>query len=50
MNGQGTIAERVTKKADEAELVYRTYTVTFLRRWIDQLHLWDDKPHVEVVG
>lgn len=48
LNGQGTIAERVTRKADESELVYRTYTVSFLRRWIDQLHLWRDTPHVEV--
>lgn len=48
MNGQGTIAERVTRKADESELVYRTYTVSFLRRWIDQLHLWGERPHVEV--
>lgn len=48
MNGEGTIAERVTRKANESELVYSTYTVSFLRRWIDQLGLWRDSPHVEL--
>ena len=49
MNGDGTIAERVTRKANDSELIYSTYPVSFLRRWIDQLNLWtEDTPHVEL--
>ncbi|MEU8402697.1 DUF499 domain-containing protein [Nonomuraea sp. NPDC048892] len=46
MNGNGTLAERVTRKAEQSELVYTSYTVSFLRRWIDRLDLWSNEPHI----
>ena len=48
MNGDGTLAARVTKKADTSEFVLRHYTPTLLRGQIDRLHLWDKQPHVVV--
>ncbi|WP_262285937.1 ATP-binding protein [Micromonospora sp. MA102] len=48
MNGDGTLAERVTRKAEQSELVYTSYTVSFLRRWIDRLGLWSNEPHIEL--
>ena len=48
MNGDGTLAGRVTKKADASEFVLRVYTPSLLRQQIDRLHLWDKQPHVQV--
>lgn len=46
MNGDGTLAERVTKKADSGEFVVRSFSPSLLRMQIDRLHLWKDKPYV----
>ena len=46
MNGDGTLAERVTKKADAGEFVVRTFSPSLLRMQIDRLNLWRDKPYV----
>ena len=48
MDGDGTLAARVTKKADSSEFVLRNYTPTLLRSQIDRLHLWDKEPHIAV--
>ena len=48
MNGQGTLAERATRKCEADEIVVRAYTPTLLRRDIDRLGLWDPTPHVPV--
>lgn len=48
MNGDGTLAERVSKKADASEFVLRTYTPSLLRQQIDRLHLWDKQPCIPV--
>jgi predicted AAA+ superfamily ATPase len=48
MDGDGSLAARVTKKADSNEFVLRNYTTTLLRGQIDRLHLWDKNPHIEV--
>lgn len=48
MDGDGTLAARVTKKADSSEFVLRNYTPALLRGQIDRLHLWDKQPHIEV--
>jgi predicted AAA+ superfamily ATPase len=48
MNGDGTLAERVTRKADASEFVLRAYTPALLRQQIDRLHLWDKQPHIQV--
>lgn len=46
MNGDGTLAERVTRKADSGEFVVRSFSPSLLRLQIDRLNLWKDKPHV----
>ena len=46
MNGDGTLAERVTKKADSGEFVVRTFSPSLLRMQINRLNLWKDKPYV----
>lgn len=48
MNGNGTLAERVTKKAETTEFVYKSYAPSLLRQKIDRLGLWDKQPHVQV--
>jgi predicted AAA+ superfamily ATPase len=48
MNGNGTLAERVTKKAETQEFLLKTYAASLLRQQIDKLRLWDKQPHVQV--
>lgn len=48
MNGDGTLAARVTKKADAGEFVVRKYSPALLRMEINRLNLWKDNPHVPV--
>ena len=48
MNGNGTLAERVTKKADAGEFVVRSFSPSLLRMQINRLNLWKDKPYVPV--
>lgn len=48
MNGVGTLAERVTKKADTGEFVVRVFSPSLLRLQINRLNLWKDKPYVPV--
>jgi predicted AAA+ superfamily ATPase len=48
MNGEGTLAERVTRKADAGEFVMRTYSPSLLRMEIDRLGLWKKEPHVQL--
>lgn len=46
INGEGGLAERVTKKADAGEFVVRTFSPSLLRMQINRLHLWKEKPYV----
>ncbi|MGE2721216.1 DUF499 domain-containing protein [Mycolicibacterium celeriflavum] len=46
LNGEGTLAERVTKKADAGEFVVRSFSPSLLRMQIDRLNLWKDRPYV----
>lgn len=46
INGDGTLAERVTKKADAGEFVVRSFSPSLLRMQINRLNLWKDKPYV----
>lgn len=48
MNGEGTLAARVSKKADAGEFVVRTFSPSLLRMEINRLQLWKDKPYVQV--
>ncbi|NKY08834.1 DUF499 domain-containing protein [Cellulomonas hominis] len=48
MNGEGTLAARVTKKADAGEFVVRTFSPSLLRMQINRLDLWKEKPYVPV--
>lgn len=48
MNGGGTLAERVTKKADSGEFIVRSFSPSLLRMQINRLDLWKDKPYVPV--
>jgi predicted AAA+ superfamily ATPase len=48
MNGDGTLAARVTKKADSGEFVVRSYSPSLLRMQINRLDLWKDKAYVPV--
>jgi hypothetical protein len=48
MNDSGTLAERVTKKAETTEFVLKAYAPSLLRQQIDRLHLWENQPHVPV--
>jgi len=48
MNGEGTLAQRVTKKAEAGEFVVKTFSPSLLRMQIDRLGLWRDKPYVPV--
>lgn len=48
MNGTGTLAERVSKKAETTEFVLRTYAPSLLRQQINRLNLWDKQAHVQV--
>jgi len=46
MNGEGTLAQRVTRKADAGEFVVRSFSPSLLRMQINRLNLWKDKPYV----
>ena len=46
MNGDGTLAERVTRKADAGEFVVRSFSPSLLRMQINRLNLWREKPYV----
>ena len=46
MNGDGTLAAPVTKKADAGEFVVRTFSPSLLRMQINRLNLWREKPYV----
>ncbi|TLM86009.1 DUF499 domain-containing protein [Pseudarthrobacter sp. NamE5] len=46
MNGTGTLAERVTRKADAGEFVVRSFSPSLLRIQINRLNLWKEKPYV----
>ncbi|SHQ43831.1 DUF499 domain-containing protein [Mycobacteroides abscessus] len=46
MNGEGTLAERVTRKADAGEFVVRCFSPSLLRMQINRLNLWKEKPYV----
>jgi hypothetical protein len=46
LNGDGTLAERVTRKADAGEFVVRSFSPSLLRMQINRLNLWKDKPYV----
>ncbi|MGV0736067.1 DUF499 domain-containing protein [Mycobacterium syngnathidarum] len=48
VNGEGTLAERVTKKADAGEFVVRSFSPSLLRMQINRLNLWKDKPYVSL--
>lgn len=48
MNGEGTLAARVTKKADAGEFVVRKYSPGLLRMQIDRLNLWNNESHIQV--
>ncbi|RQM32206.1 DUF499 domain-containing protein [Rhodococcus ruber] len=48
MNGDGTLAHRVTKKADAGEFVVRSFSPSLLRMQINRLDLGKDKPYVSV--
>lgn len=48
MNGDGSLAARVTKKADAGEFVVRSFSASLLRMQIDRLKLWDKAPHIPV--
>jgi hypothetical protein len=48
MDGSGTLAERVSKKAESTEFVLKAYAPSLLRQQIDRLKLWDKQPHVQV--
>jgi predicted AAA+ superfamily ATPase len=48
MNGDGTLAARVTKKADSSEFVLRNFTPSLLRGQIDRLKLWESQSYVQV--
>ena len=48
INGEGTLAGRVTKKADVGEFVVRAFSPSLLRMQINRLNLWKDKPYVPV--
>ena len=48
INGEGTLAGRVTKKADAGEFVVRAFSPSLLRMQINRLNLWKDKPYVPV--
>lgn len=48
MNGDGTLAERVTKKARAGEFVVERFSPSLLRMEINRLNLWKDKSYVPV--
>ncbi len=48
MNGDGTLAARVTKKADTSEFVIGQYATTLLRGQIDKLNLWEKQPSISI--
>jgi hypothetical protein len=48
MNGTGTLAERVTKKAQSTEFVLGSFAPSLLRQQIDRLKLWKNDSHVQV--
>jgi len=48
MNGDGTLAERVTRKARAGEFVVERFSPSLLRMQIKRLDLWKDKSHVAV--
>lgn len=48
VNGDGTLAERVTKKARAGEFVLERFAPHLLRMEINRLDLWRDKHHVPV--
>lgn len=48
MNGDGTLAERVTKKARAGEFVVERFSPSLLRMEINRLDLWKHKSYVPV--
>ena len=48
MNGDGTLADRVTKKARAGEFVVERFSPSLLRMEINRLALWKDNPYVPV--
>ena len=46
MNSEGSIASRVTKKAETSEFVIKQYAPALLRGQIDRLNLWAKEPYV----
>lgn len=48
MNGDGTLVERVTKKARSGEFIVEGFAPHLLRMEINRLDLWKDKPHIPV--
>jgi hypothetical protein len=48
INGEGTLAARVSKKADAGEFVVRTFSPSLLRMEINRLQLWKDESYVQV--
>ena len=48
MNGDGTLADRVTKKARAGEFVVERFSPSLLRMQINRLDLWKGKSHIAV--
>jgi predicted AAA+ superfamily ATPase len=48
MDGSGSLAERVSKKAESTEFVLKAYAPSLLRQQIDRLQLWSKQPYVQV--
>lgn len=48
VNGDGTLAERVTKKARAGEFVVERFSPSLLRMEINRLNLWKDKSYIPV--
>lgn len=48
MNGSGSLAQRVTKKAESTEFVLTQFAPALLRQEIDRLMLWGKQPHISV--
>ncbi|GAA5082339.1 Swt1 family HEPN domain-containing protein [Thermocatellispora tengchongensis] len=48
MNGEGTLVERVTKKARGEEFIVERFSAALLRMQINRLDLWREKRHVPV--
>lgn len=48
LTGDGTLAARVTKKAEGSEFVVSQYAAALLRARIDELKLWEKQPHIAI--